>query len=190
MWFCTTSLDQLLGSALCWRGQRSFWSLSPAGLLRSSPPGSRMLLQTATCPSDRPNQLLLSPGQTLTQHKTNHRNPMPTVSLIVHLQRHHLRIHKMALVSQEPQNVSSQRDRSPDCLLKTQTASWSHTRPSNGPGASSLRKESCCRARSRCPSSSITWCPSTGSTSTRGPSGSSVNTTVGRPGTSNRCGGL
>lgn len=190
MWFCTTSLDQLLDSALCWRGQRSFWSLSPAGLLRSSPPGSPPPPpQTATCPSDRPNQLLSSQGHTLTQHQTNHSNL--TVSLIVHLQRHHLKIHKMPFVSQVPQNVSSQRDGSPDCLLKdTQTASQSHTRRSNGPGASSLREESCCRARSRCPSSSITWCPSTGSTSTRGPSGSSVSTTAARPETSNRCGGL
>lgn len=184
MWFCTTSLDQLLGSAVCWRGQRSFWSLSPAGLLRSSPPGPPPP-QTATCPSDQPDRLPSSParlvysspaaGLTLRQHKTSYRNMKFTVMLLRQLlTNQHLKLHKnpnRPSASQRPRTSSSQRERSPDLLTNTKMASPSQTRQSNAPGASSHRKEFCCRTLSHRPRGSITWCRSTGSTSTRGPNG-------------------
>lgn len=183
MWFCTTSPDQLLASALCYRGQRSFWSPSPVGLLRSSPPGS-LRPQTATCPSDPPSQHPSSPapraGCTLL------RNLKLTVYLLKDpwsvsaLRRPHLKVHrKPKTTSQTPKTASSQprgvtelSGTSPDCLLmRTKNAPPSQTCRPGGPGASLCGDEFCCGAPRRCPNSSITRCPSTGSTSTRGSSG-------------------
>lgn len=104
----------------------------------------------------------------------------------------------MLSTCQKPQTTSShchpiinQRAGSPDRLLrnshrKTKMASPPQTVPSNSPGVSLRRERLYCRAPGRYPNSSTTQCPPTASTSARGPSGSSVRTTVGRLTASNR----
>lgn len=190
MWFCTTSPDRLLASALCYRGPRSLWSLSPVGLLRSSPPGSPRP-QTATCPSDPPSQPpslpTLRAGRTLRQLNLGHKNLKLMLSWLKDLrnvctlrrQHRHLKIRrKPKMTFQRPQTASPQprvtelSERSPDCLLmNAKLAPLSQTRRPEGPGASLRGEEFCCGASRHCPNSSIMWCPSTGSTSTRGSSG-------------------
>lgn len=189
MWFCTTSLDQLLASALCYRGQKSLWSLSPVGLFRSSTPGS-LRPQTATCPSDPPSQHPSSPslraGRTLAQLNLDHKNLKLMVCLLKDLwsvcalgrPHRHMKFHRKPKImsqitaSSQPRGLTKLSERSPDCLLiNTKVATLSQTRWPGGPGASLRREEFCCGAPRRCPNSSVTWCPSTGSTSARGSSG-------------------
>lgn len=163
MWFCTTSPDQLLASALCYRGQRSFWSPSPVGPLRSSPPGS-LRPQTAACPSDPPGRHPSSPA------------PRAGCTFlpwsVSTLRRPHLKVHRTPkttsrtpkTASSQPRGVTEPSGRSPDRLPM-------RTRQPGGPGVSLCGDGFCRGAPRRCPSSSITRCPSTGSTSTRGSSG-------------------
>lgn len=191
MWFCTISLDRQTDSALCWRGQRSFWRLSPVGLLRSSCPGSQVPPQAPGGKSDPPSQLLSSPLQvnpsspktvhTLANQGTNDTNrklaaSLPKDALIVCFQKVHLkklRGAKRPSASQKPPSFSSrrhsvteQRERSRHRNTKTAP---SGPRRSNAPGVPRCREES--RLRSPCPNCSIAWCPPTGCTSASGPSG-------------------
>ena len=216
-WFFIISLDQWRSSALCSRGQRSFWSGSPVGLLCSSGPGSP---RTTAPPSDRPNPLLSSPSQVIhrcltagrTQQETNHKRlDVLTLFLknatIIQLQRRqevHLKSHKeetvssafqkLWIISPRRHSAPNPREESPDCRpqkchRRTNMASLSQTPQSNAPGACLHGEESFHRAATRCPNSLTTWCLSTGSTSVREPSGWSEGTTVGRPGTSSRSAG-
>lgn len=148
MWFCTMVLDLLLDS-VCWRGPRSSWSLSPAGLRRSSLRGS----PTATRPSGRPDRLPSSSGLPVPA-STGRGNqkflaPLPTGVVT----RHRLETHR---------NPKMRRD--------TKMASPPpRTRRSSARGACSFREEVC--RRRRYPNRSGTRSRCTGSTCTRGPSG-------------------
>lgn len=178
---CTTGQDQPLVWT-CWSSRQSgCWRPFRAALPLSSRPGFPPQL-AARCPSDQLDRPLSSTaGQKAVQLKVDLTNLEKAV-----LGKVRVRLNRsMGNRRKGPLCCPAEANRR--LLGNLQIDSMSLPHRSDAPGACLSKEGSCCAApQTFCPSTSITWWASTGSTSSRGSSGSSLSTTVGHPGTLSR----
>lgn len=180
---CTTGLDQPLVWT-CWSSRQSgCWRPFRAALPQSSRPGFPQQ-PAARSPSDRLDRPPSSAaGQRAAQCIVNQTNLEKAVLGIVPVWLNcSVRNHRKS-----PLCCPAETSRRWPGQLQIDSPSMSLQCRSNVHGACSSREGSCCTGlQTLCPSTFITWWVFTGSTSSRGSSGSSLSTTVGRPGTLSR----